>query len=301
MDAVLQRHQPSTWEQLRLSPILFIARRIYAYLCQCQTLLHEDSDSTIRVVCISDTHNVHNSLPETPFGDIFIHAGDLTQTGTTNELLAALTWMSSLPHPHKIFIAGNHDKGLVEPEIRDMLLVSHPDLTYLDNASTSLTIRGRTLSIYGNPRTPGFGPPSLRYPRIRVEKSSDSDVWSSIPPQTDVLVTHGPPAGHLEFERAGCAGLLYKVWKIRPKLHVFGHIHSGRGVERVYWTNAQQTYEKISLGLGGLWDLLVLVLQAASEILFNNVQYEDGTTMVNAAAVGGFRDELRRGAIVVDI
>ncbi|GGC59985.1 hypothetical protein GCM10011387_12020 [Pedobacter quisquiliarum] len=53
--------------------------------------------------------------------------------------------------------------------------------------------------------------------------------WKLIPANTDVLVTHGPPMGILDQvglnDNAGCADLLRHVKRIKPKFHIFGHIH----------------------------------------------------------------------------
>jgi Icc-related predicted phosphoesterase len=50
-----------------------------------------------------------------------------------------------------------------------------------------------------------------------------------------VLLTHGPPAGILDTtlggQQVGCADLREAVLKIRPKLHVFGHIHEAYGIQ----------------------------------------------------------------------
>jgi Icc-related predicted phosphoesterase len=47
------------------------------------------------------------------------------------------------------------------------------------------------------------------------------------------LVTHGPPYGILDKTDGGKHGgsefLLKEVLRIKPKLHLFGHIHEGRG------------------------------------------------------------------------
>ena len=53
--------------------------------------------------------------------------------------------------------------------------------------------------------------------------------WSQIPKDTDILVTHGPPQGILD-GGSGCGALLGVIRKIRPRLVVFGHIHSAHGV-----------------------------------------------------------------------
>lgn len=59
--------------------------------------------------------------------------------------------------------------------------------------------------------------------------------WNLIPEDTDILVTHTPPIGHGDLVcsniRAGCVDLLNVVQqRIKPKYHVFGHIHEGNGI-----------------------------------------------------------------------
>jgi Icc-related predicted phosphoesterase len=48
------------------------------------------------------------------------------------------------------------------------------------------------------------------------------------------LVKHGPPLGILDRTtdqlNVGCENLLKKVKKIKPKYHLFGHIHEGYGI-----------------------------------------------------------------------
>lgn len=62
-----------------------------------------------------------------------------------------------------------------------------------------------------------------------------------MPPQVDVLITHGPPHDVLDlvprdltgtYEKTGCEELLLAVKRVMPRLHVFGHIHEGYGVAR---------------------------------------------------------------------
>lgn len=60
--------------------------------------------------------------------------------------------------------------------------------------------------------------------------------WALVPETTDVLVTHGPPFGVLDRtwlgEDVGCADLEAALVRIRPRLHLFGHIHEAYGVVR---------------------------------------------------------------------
>ena len=56
----------------------------------------------------------------------------------------------------------------------------------------------------------------------------------NIPPDTDVLVTHQPPEDILDLSdeiHYGDPFLRQRVMRIRPKLHLFGHIHKAAGVE----------------------------------------------------------------------
>ncbi len=55
-----------------------------------------------------------------------------------------------------------------------------------------------------------------------------------IPDDIDVLITHGPPYRILDKvisgERVGCVDLKQAVERIKPKLHIFGHIHESYGI-----------------------------------------------------------------------
>lgn len=50
-------------------------------------------------------------------------------------------------------------------------------------------------------------------------------------------MTHSPPVGHGDFSksggvRLGCVDLLIAVQeRVKPKYHVFGHVHSGKAME----------------------------------------------------------------------
>jgi hypothetical protein len=153
LDALLNRQPLTLWEQYKLSPLLFLSRLLYTPPIQ-----FKQRPDKIHIVCISDTHNTHNTQPPLPNGDIPIHAGDLTVSGTKHELDNVLSWLESQPHPHKFFIGGNHDTSLaVDPEIHEYISSTYPSLIYLQESSAQVTIRGRTLRVYGSPYTPQYG------------------------------------------------------------------------------------------------------------------------------------------------
>jgi Icc-related predicted phosphoesterase len=176
----------------------------------------------MRIVTLSDTHNRHDEIV-VPAGDLLVHAGDLTGCGTLPELEAAARWLRSLPHPHKVVIAGNHDFALERRPAESHALFD--GLTYLQDSGTSIG----GLRIWGSPWQPRFFDWAFnldRGPAIRAK-------WDLIPSGIDVLVTHGPPAGILDEtvagQRVGCADLLVALRRVRPRLHVFGHIHESYG------------------------------------------------------------------------
>ena len=66
----------------------------------------------IRIVCINDTHAKHQHIDRVPDGDVLIHAGDFSNTGTLHELEIFRDFINDLPHRKKIVISGNHDTTL---------------------------------------------------------------------------------------------------------------------------------------------------------------------------------------------
>ena len=92
------------------------------------------------------------------------------------------------------------------------------------------------LSFWGSPITPTFF--NWAFNRDRGEPIRRH--WDLIPEGVDILLTHGPPYGirDLNFQGilTGCEELNQKIWELRPKLHVFGHIHEAYGVTEVEGT-----------------------------------------------------------------
>ncbi|XP_041452889.1 metallophosphoesterase MPPED2-like isoform X2 [Lytechinus variegatus] len=211
-----------------------------------------------RFVCTSDTFSKTTYLSKVvPPGDVFIHAGSFNNVGLPREVTAFNEFLGTLPHRHKIVIAGNHEltfdqqlmsernshvfmsfasafEGLKKnewKEIRSLLT----NCTYLEDSQTHVM----GFKIYGSPWQPVFCDWGFNLPRGQALL----DKWNKIPEDTDILITHGPPLGHGDLAsngcRAGCVELLSTVQRrVRPKYHVFGHIHEGYGVT----TDGQTTF-----------------------------------------------------------
>lgn len=324
MNAGTQQHQIwvspvfTPWQQFKRDPAFFLAQRLYERRTPIQpppsaSASLPPSSLPVSVVCISDTHNTQ---PEIPDGDLLLHAGDLTKYGSFEELQAQLTWLNSLPHQHKVVIAGNHDRLLdpdyvarfpdriCEGEGTSRADLNWGDITYLDGSSARLCFRnGRSLTVFGSPLTPAYGTFAFQYPDIR-------SVWPNMIPQdSDILLTHGPPKGHLDDGGKGCPQLLKDVCRARPRLAVFGHIHPGHGVERLEYDGIQRAYDGVMAGDKGLFAVLLMACQLIGERLWSAVTRRQerscrtprGTTLVNAAVVQGRNNEIHHPAVVVSI
>ena len=185
----------------------------------------------VRIVCISDTHGQHTKL-SVPDGDVLIHAGDFMAFGDRpKEVVDFNQWLGKQPHGHKVVIAGNHD----------LMFERHPgaarellgNAIYLENSGAKVA----GLTIWGSPVQPEFNNWAFNVARGAAIRR----YWKMIPANTDVLVTHGPPFGvldkaHPSSAHLGCEELAKAVEQIKPRLHVFGHIHGGHG-----WSSGKDT------------------------------------------------------------
>ena len=209
----------------------------------------------MRITHISDTHNKHNHLTnDLPGGDILIHSGDFTSIGRESEVRNFINWLKlRTNYTHKIFIAGNHDitfqseklfrlksewfdrkvysdeGALGRPEWLEEILKNELDdsIIYLENSSVEID----GIKIWGSPYSPTFG----RDWAFNVNRGHDAaELWSQIPTDTDVLITHTPIYGYCDRtyntnENVGCADLYHKVHEVKPHLHFSGHIHEAHG------------------------------------------------------------------------
>ncbi len=182
----------------------------------------------MRLVCTSDTHLRAERL-SVPAGDVLVHAGDHTMGGSAREIEDAARWLARLPHRTKVVIAGNHDWGFQrDPTASRARLANVPGLVYIEDAEA--VVEG--LRFWGSPWQPWFADWAFNLERGAAIREK----WDLIPAGIDVLVTHGPPVGHGDKtfygETVGCFDLLDAVRRVRPRLHVFGHIHEGYGTTR---------------------------------------------------------------------
>lgn len=196
-----------------------------------------------------------------PAADVAIHCGDLTLHSTTQEYEKTFSMLRELSAPLKLVIPGNHDRVL-DREFWQQHVNRKSKLHGMDNARAEAyrqrhdearaiiadaavdgvhlldegthefeLANGALLRVYASPMTPEYGHWAFQYP--------DGTHEFDIPKNIDVAITHGPPKDVLDTtsmgERVGCPKLFDAIYKAKPKVHCFGHIHESWGAKLVTW------------------------------------------------------------------
>ena len=185
----------------------------------------------MKILCVSDTHtqNVKN-LPE---AEILLYAGDWSSSGRPADLLMFTELLSENKHKYQkmIICAGNHDWMAELDPLHTKEAIELTGAIYLNDTSYDYTdLEGKCWRVHASPVQPEFCNWSFNRKRgAEIRKH-----WDLIPSDTDILITHGPPYGigdvvEGRIDNLGCYDLLEAVQRVKPKLHVFGHIHSGHG------------------------------------------------------------------------
>lgn len=171
----------------------------------------------MRILHLSDTHGCHHRLRELPEADVVVHSGDFCMVGSEQEAIDFLNWFCDLPYPHKIFICGNHDDCLYGANINGL----DDNVHYLCNSGVEI----EGLKFYGVPMFMGD-----------CVTDRQSRNYANIPADTDILITHSPGFGILDFDNDinyGSEELLQAMTNVNPSVHLFGHIHKQHGITTI--------------------------------------------------------------------
>lgn len=185
-------------------------------------------------ICV--TSDTHGFLPKIPECDIFMHAGDICPVINHrityqkhfihNDLLS---WFNKkIPSKHNVFTPGNHDYIFEKhPEFIPTMWKAH---CLIDQF---VEIEG--LKIWGSPWQTWFRDWAFNAPKEGGEEFLDK-IYSKIPDDTDIIITHGPPYGLGDKtdrgDHTGSHSLLKAMERIKPKFVITGHIHSAVGSYR---------------------------------------------------------------------
>lgn len=166
----------------------------------------------MKILHLSDTHSCHHRLRNLPKADVLVHSGDFCMIGSEQEALDFLNWLCNLPYKHKIFICGNHDDCLYGANIDGL-----PDNVH-HLCHSAITIDG--VKYYGSPM-------------FMSDAIEGHHGYNRIPDDVNVLITHCPPHGILDYDddfNYGSKALRSKIDTLpRLKAHLFGHIHAQHG------------------------------------------------------------------------
>jgi len=185
---------------------------------------HKAKEAKLKIGFISDTHELHRSVDMPPC-DLVIHAGDWTFFSKSRKQIDDFNyWLGEQYAPlGRILSPGNHETYLEHD--RHLSSLTSNGIMLIEE---QLTIRG--LKLWASPMTPhSVGSFAVADPEDRARR------YAQIPLDTDILITHGPPFGILdcapgESQHQGCRVLLDAVERLKPKIHVFGHVHQGYGI-----------------------------------------------------------------------
>ena len=197
-------------------------------------------DNCVRFVCISDTHELHKTL-HIPKGDVLIHCGDVLFANfhkfsletSIQKMQEFNEWLGSLEFRYKIIVAGNHDyvfEKIGKKQCKKILCNG----IYLENESLELLFNGNHASIklHGSPASiPNSAFSTNRAFQFERDEIGEK-IWSKIPNDVDILITHHMPFGYL-CKGKGCKDLLeiIKSRCTRCQFHIFGYWHGEYGVK----------------------------------------------------------------------
>ena len=196
-----------------------------------------NKEEFVRIVCVSDTHTQEERIFLPP-GDLLIHAGDALyknmDADNATSIRQVSTWLREQPCRKAFLIGGNHDKIL-----EDMGPVECKNQFggYIEDEE----VQFEGFRIWGTPLSRPYkhGGEIEEGDQLGGNKAFQQNTFAriaKIPEEDiDILVTHGAPKGMLDVVwsgHVGCPVLMRKVQTLKPRVHIFGHVHC-QGEKRV--------------------------------------------------------------------
>lgn len=179
----------------------------------------ENAQQSLRIVVVSDTHGMEETLPVAnsdgilPAGDLLLHLGDFAiDRGPVQTYLESFDkWLAKQPHKYKIVLRGNHDPRRLHFPLSGATVVTSPQSFKIGLFHFYLVPFTRSLTVRSMPRT------------------------------CDVVLSHVPPRGLLDNHfmypdrHVGDITIRRGIERMKggpPTLWLCGHIHEGRGSTR---------------------------------------------------------------------
>ena len=202
------------------------------------------ADAAVVAMLITAISDLHGHYPKLEGGDLLIVAGDLTATDGWQEVSAFKRWLYEQDYAMKIVVAGNHDNALAREGGGPWYFSGYKTTTREQiSYATYLCDSGcefEGLKIWGSPWTSSFEGMNPHCKAFCLDTEEElAEKWDLIPTGIDILATHSPPKYILDAtvngKNVGSSSLYDQIeLRIRPKLHVFGHIHEAYGQMHIY-------------------------------------------------------------------
>ncbi|CAJ1364342.1 unnamed protein product [Effrenium voratum] len=187
---------------------------------QDRSLLNVKRMGKVTILHVSDTHGLHWQVGNLPNADIFIHSGDVGQSGSDGEFGDFNNWLGSIKgkFKHMFLIAGNHDFWNTNWRLNQGWLSPGAawDPNYFQYKFTNAQVLKHEmvqvmgLNIWGDGWKPQRG------------DSDPGNNYQDLPWGIDVLVTHEAPYGIFDQTGGGNWGsshdLLAAIWEKKPKV-----------------------------------------------------------------------------------
>jgi Icc-related predicted phosphoesterase len=205
---------------------------------------------------IDTISDLHGFYPELEGGDLLIVAGDWTFKKHEQDSKEFLEWIQAQKYKKIVFIAGNHDtwweKHQIRWEVDETEKGKEQHIIYLCDSGTEF----EGIKIWGSPWTKTFEGMNPKCKAFTFDSEEElEEKWALIPNDIDILITHSPPYDildevdsqqHCTSYHVGSRSLLKRVCEIKPKLHVFGHVHEGYGDIIAEWKNIPTAFVNAS-------------------------------------------------------
>lgn len=190
----------------------------------------------MRICAISD---IHGHLPQIPECNVLLIAGDISLAFEEDEVVAKWwanefrAWLHALQERQIVVIgiAGNHDFIM---EAQNRWFVDRLNLPWIYLEDEGIELGG--VKFWGIPWQPWFQDWAFNAPQYDPNEIFLREKYRMIPSDTDVIISHGPPAGfHDKVGRNHIGSKAFNdcLQRIEPTLAVAGHVHHGFGVTHV--------------------------------------------------------------------
>lgn len=188
----------------------------------------------VRIIHMSDTHNFLDKSGRNsflPHGHILVHSGNFTRSGTDEEFSQFNAWLESVSdrYHYRVVCLGSRDVKMYGNDWDSMKRLL-PAATHVlcHSEATILGIR-----FYAAPWHWGY---KTNFTLRPGAPSTTTSRFDDIPLGVHVLITHGPAWDRLDVanssdnkEHWGSRELLDALRRVRPGVHLHGHVKDARG------------------------------------------------------------------------